>query len=78
MSTGLETTKVQAFATLTLNTRHYSECIEKRGLDAQWVLANCRSATANVATQYLGYKALSDGIWLEGCNNQSQFKPDKP
>jgi len=78
MSTGLETTKVQAVATKTLNAGHYSECIERRGLEIQWVLANCRSVTASVATQYLGYKALSDGIWLKGCNHQSQFKPDKP
>jgi putative DNA primase/helicase len=21
---------------------------------------------------------LSDGIWLRGCNHQSQYKPDKP
>ena len=78
MTTRLETTSVQSNATLTLNTRHYSECVEKRGLDAQWSIANCHSVTANEAKQRLGYKALSDGIWLSGCNNQSQFKPDKP
>ncbi len=62
----------------TLNARHYKECIERRGLNAQWIAANCYSAEANVATQRLGYTAQSDGIWLEGCNHQSQFKPDKP
>ena len=61
-----------------LNARHYQECIEKRGLDLQWILANCYSAEANQATQYLGYIAQSDGIWLKGCNHQIQFKPDKP
>lgn len=78
MTTGLKTTSVQSNATLTLNTRHYSECVEKRGLDAQWSIANCRSVTANEAKQRLGYKALSDGMWLEGCNHHCQFKPDKP
>lgn len=60
-----------------LNARHYKECIDKRGLNAQWIAANCYSATADEATQRLGYTAQSDGIWLEGCNHQSQFKPDK-
>lgn len=60
-----------------LNTQHYQECVERRGLDREWVLANCRSVTANEATQKLGYTAKSDGIWLEGCNHQSQYKPDK-
>lgn len=68
----------QPTAQNSLNARHYQECIEKRGLNPQWVLANCHSVQANVATQYLGYTAQSDGIWLEGCNHQSQFKPDKP
>jgi len=71
-------TATQPTAQKNLNARHYKECIEKRGLDAQWVLANCRSVTAMEATQRLGYTAQSDGIWLEGCNHQSQFKPDKP
>ena len=61
-----------------LNARHYKECIEKRGLNIQWVLANCKSTTSETASQYLGYTAQSDGIWLEGCNHQSQYKPDKP
>ena len=68
----------QPTAQNSLNARHYQECIEKRGLNPQWSIANCYSVTANVATQYLGYIAQSDGIWLEGCNHQSQFKPDKP
>ncbi len=65
-------------STSQLTSRHYSECVEKRGLNAQWVLANSRSVIATEATQRLGYAVKSDGIWLEGCNHQSQFKPDKP
>ena len=60
------------------NAKHYKECVENRGLNSQWLLANCYSVTANVATQRLGYTAKSDGIWLCGCNHQSQYKPDKP
>lgn len=51
-----------------LGAHHYKECVERRGLNPQWILANCYSVTANVATQYLGYTAQSDGIWLKGCN----------
>lgn len=61
-----------------LTAQHYKECTEKRGLSPQWVIANCSSVLANYATQYLGYKALSDGLWLKGCNHQIQYKPDQP
>lgn len=60
-----------------LNTRHYKECVDKHGLDPAWILANCKTYLANEATQYLGYTAKSDGIWLKGCNGQGQFKPDE-
>jgi len=46
-------------STSQLTSRHYSECVEKRGLNAQWVAVNCCSATANVATQRLGYAAIA-------------------
>lgn len=64
--------------TTALNVQHYDECVDNRGLNAQWVAANSRSVAANDATQRLGYTAKSDGMWLEGCNHQSQYKPDKP
>jgi hypothetical protein len=70
--------EAQPSAQNSLNARHYKECIEKRGLNPQWILANCFSVTANEASQKLGYTAQSDGIRLEGCNHQSQFKPDRP
>jgi putative DNA primase/helicase len=72
------TTVTQHATQSTLTTWNYKECIDKRGLNPQWVFLNCRSVTANEASQRLGYTAKSDGIWLEGCNPQSQFKPDKP
>jgi hypothetical protein len=41
-----------------LTARHYKECTEKRGLNPQWVLANCLSVIANYATQYLGIRLI--------------------
>jgi putative DNA primase/helicase len=52
----------------TLNAQHRKECLEKRGLNPEWIVVNCRSVTANEASQQLGYTAQSDGIWLQGCN----------
>ncbi|MEC4883745.1 MAG: DUF3854 domain-containing protein [Scytonema sp. PMC 1070.18] len=61
-----------------IDSRHRKELFSKRGLNQQWCEVNCRSLTATQATELLGYKAHSDGIWLEGANFQGQFKPDKP
>lgn len=62
----------------TVTSGHYRELIEKRGLQIEWVLANCRSITAHQATDLLGYQAKSDGLLLQGDGWQIQFKPDKP
>jgi putative DNA primase/helicase len=71
---------VAAFSTTqnTLNARHRKECLEKRGLNPEWIVVNCRSVKANEASQLLGYTAQSDGIWLKDCNYQGQYKPDQP
>ncbi len=61
-----------------LDLRHRKDLFEKRQLDVRWCEVNCRSTTAEHATERLGYKAQSDGIWLAGCTSQGQFKPDKP
>lgn len=61
-----------------LDQRHTKELFEKRALKAEWISVNCRSLTSSAASELLGYKAQSDGIWLEGTNFQGQFKPDKP
>ena len=71
-------TPCQQITQSALDTRHHKECTQKRGLDNQWILVNCRSVSAKEASQQLGYAAQSDGIWLQGCNHQSQYKPDKP
>lgn len=63
---------------VSLSTAHYRELIEKRSLPIDWVLANCRSATATQASDLLGYQAKSDGLMLQGHSWQIQFKPDKP
>lgn len=45
-----------------LNDQHRHECIQKRGLDPDWIEANCRSVTSQEATQWLGFPATSAGI----------------
>jgi putative DNA primase/helicase len=58
--------------------KHLKELTKLRGLDAEWIKLNCRSVTAEEATQYLGYKSKSAGILLSGDGIQIQFKPNKP
>lgn len=67
-----------AVSTKRLNDKHHAELIERRGLPADWVHANCWSVPAKEATDLLGYEAKSDGIMLQGDGWQIQFKPDKP
>jgi putative DNA primase/helicase len=62
----------------TLSSYHYRYLVEKRGLPANWVLANCRSVDASEASELLHYSAKSAGLWIQGESWQGQFKPDKP
>ena len=52
--------------------------IESRGLLNDWSYANCRTASADEASVYLGYRAKSGGILFIGVGTQFQFRPDKP
>jgi putative DNA primase/helicase len=61
-----------------LNLRHYKECTVKRGLSPEWTAVNVRSMNTKEATERLGYKAKSEGMWLEGFNGFGQYRPDKP
>ncbi|MEB3278814.1 MAG: hypothetical protein VKK42_07800, partial [Lyngbya sp.] len=61
-----------------LNSTHYRELVQKRGLNPDWVAVNCKSIDAKTASEHLGYTAWSDGILLSGHGYQEQFKPDKP
>lgn len=61
-----------------LTDKHYFECVTKRGLNPEWVLANCRSMEIKDASARLGHTAKSAGIWLEGFNGFGQFRPNKP
>jgi putative DNA primase/helicase len=61
-----------------LTDKHYTECVTKRGLSREWVLANCRSMEIKDASTRLGYTSKSAGIWLEGTNGFGQFRPNKP
>lgn len=71
-------TKTQQTSTNRLNNKHYYECVTKRGLDPEWIKANCRTVTKKEASELLGYKAKCGGIWLEGDNFVGQLRPDDP
>src|SRR4028118_293066 len=69
---------VQQFeSTAYLSPKHKSH-IESRGLLNDWSFANCRTASADEASVYLGYPAKSGGILFVGAGTQFQFRPDKP
>jgi putative DNA primase/helicase len=68
---------VQQFQTAYLSTKHEHH-IAARGLLNEWARTNCRTASANEASVYLGYAAKSGGILFAGATTQFQFRPDKP
>jgi putative DNA primase/helicase len=74
----LDKSEIKNVETSRLNDRHYRECVVKRALNPEWIAMNARSMDASVASERLGYKAKSDGIWLEGTNGFGQFRPNKP
>ncbi len=67
-----------------LNSRHFQQCCgtdiskKERGLNREWIEANCRSVNIGEATELLRYPARSGGIAIEGANGQFQLRPDKP
>ena len=67
-----------------LSDSHYRHCCgndlsqKERGLNPDWVTANCYSASAPEASELLGYPAKSGGIVIEGANGQYHFRPDRP
>lgn len=61
----------------TLCSKHYEELIQKRGLNPDWVRANCRSVSMAEATEAIGYSSKSAGLIIQGTGWQVQFKPDK-
>lgn len=67
-----------------LTDKHYTHCCgsdihqKQRGLDPDWIAANCYSADTKEASQLLRYPARSGGIIISGANGQYQFRPDKP
>ncbi|PSF30994.1 ATPase [Aphanothece hegewaldii CCALA 016] len=67
-----------------LSDKHYNHCCgsdthqKQRGLDPDWIAANCYSVDIKEATELLGYPARSGGIIISGSNGQYQFRPDKP
>jgi putative DNA primase/helicase len=67
-----------------LSDKHFAHCCgddkskKERGLNPEWIAANCYSVTEQKATELLAYKAKSPGIIIHGANGQYQFRPDRP
>lgn len=60
-----------------LNDKDYAEAVKKRGLNSDWVFANCRTMEKQEASERLRIDAKYGGIWLEGANGYGQFRPRK-
>ncbi len=60
-----------------LTSAHLHDIVEKRGIDAEWAKANCRSTSIKEAKEFLGYSVHSPGIMFIGAGSQVQFRPDK-
>ena len=80
----LEATRTNQSVNKELNPQHHQNCCgndkskKERGLDPEWIQANCYSVDIKEATELLGYPARSEGIAIEGANGQFQLRPDKP
>lgn len=57
--------------------KDYAEAVTKRGLNPEWILANCRTMEKGEASERLRIDAKYGGIWLEGANGYGQFRPRK-
>ena len=60
-----------------LNDQHFKNLTEERGLDRNWVEANCYSGDVKEASKVLGYTAKSGGIIID-TPTQVQVRPDTP
>ncbi len=66
-------------STVKLSVQHHQQCCgtdvskKQRGLNREWIEANCRSVDIKEATELLRYPARSGGIAIEGANGQSQL-----
>lgn len=82
--TVVSTTKLPESSKKRLTDKHYAHCCgsdlnqKQRGLNPDWISANCYSADIREASQMLGYPARSGGILIKGANGQYQFRPDQP
>ncbi len=80
----MKTIVVPTECTVKLSAQHHQQCCgndkskKERGLDPEWIQANCYSVDIKEATELLGYPARSEGIAIEGANGQFQLRPDKP
>jgi predicted P-loop ATPase len=80
----VSTTNLPESSAKRLTDKHFAHCCgsdtsqKERGLNPDWIAANCYSVDIKQASQLLGYPARSGGIVISGSNGQFQFRPDKP
>jgi putative DNA primase/helicase len=60
------------------NKKDFNKLVDTRQLRLDWCGCNIKCATAEQASELLGYPAKSGGLWIEGYGGQGQFKPDEP
>ena len=60
-----------------INDKHINH-IRNRGINDNWVIANCYSASITESSELLHSKAKSPCIVLKGANGQLQLRPDRP
>ena len=60
-----------------LTDQDYAEAATKRGLNPEWIKANCQTMERKEASERLRIDAKYGGIWLEGANGYGQFRPRK-
>lgn len=68
----------QTTATAQISAQHWQNLTVTRKLAPEWIRLNVTSVDQKGASELLHMNAKSAGMWLEGCNGQGQFRPDKP
>lgn len=56
---------------------HHTQILARK-LPLDWAEVNCKSVSAEQASQYIGYTSKSSGLLFIGETTQFQFRPDEP
>jgi putative DNA primase/helicase len=74
----LDTQQNKLITPLVLTPSDLNNLYIERGLDIGWTIDNVKRISQADATKLLGYRAPSDGLWLQGHGEYGQFRPDTP